>query len=221
MSATPTTVTTRAVRSLLDACPPNDLAATPVAIAGSEGTQLEGALVGKGTVGVVLSNQNDNDVCPWLPFARTLRDDGYRVLLYRYGRAAAHPSDDLAAAVDALRAQGVERIMLVGASIGAAATVVIASKNPPDVVAAVPLSAVSVADGRSILRDAEQLSLPTLFVTADRDGSGSSQAVPLLHERAPAAEKQLLVVPGTAHGWQLLDDDAVMQRVRDFLARYR
>jgi dienelactone hydrolase len=178
-------------------------------------------LLGAGTIGVVLSNQNDNDVCPWLPFARTLRDDGYRVLLYRYGRGGASPSADLAAAVDALRAQGVERIMLVGASIGAAATVVVASKSVPGVVAAVPLSAVIVADGRSIEGDADQLSLPTLFVIADQDGSAPSQAVADLHQRAPAAEKQLLVVPGTAHGWQLLDDAAVLEQVRAFLARYR
>jgi hypothetical protein len=150
--STPVTATTRAVSSILDACPLNDLAAAPITIAGSDGAQLEGALVGEGQVGVVLSNQNDNDVCPWLSFARTLHDDGYQVLLYRYSAAGARPSNDLAAAVAALQAQGVERIMLVGASIGASATVVVASQNPPGVVAAVPLSAVGVSDGRSITR---------------------------------------------------------------------
>jgi pimeloyl-ACP methyl ester carboxylesterase len=99
--------------------------------------------------------------------------------------------------------------------------VVVASQNPPGVVAAVPLSAVGVSDGRSITRFAEQLTLPTLFVTADKDGSGSSQAVPLMHQLAPSAQKQLIVVQGTAHGWELLDDQAVLEQVRAFLARYR
>lgn len=217
----PATATVGAAGSILDACPTNDLLATPLPIMGADGKLLEGALVGEGAVGVVLSNQNDNDPCPWLPFARTLRDDGYRVLLYRYGSGGARPSDDLAAAVATFTEQGAQRIVLVGASIGASATVVVASGNPSGVVAAVPLSAVSVVDGRSITRFAEQLTLPTLFVTADHDGSGSSQAVPLIHQLAPAAQKQLLVVPGTAHGWELLQDEAVLAQVQAFITEYR
>jgi hypothetical protein len=48
----------------------------------------QAAVLGTGPVGVVLSNQSDQNLCGWLPFANTLAARGFRVLVYDYGTAA-------------------------------------------------------------------------------------------------------------------------------------
>ena len=55
-----------------------------VARAGS----LPVAVLGTGSRGVLLSNQSDEDLCAWLPLARTLARSGFRVGLYDYSGAA-------------------------------------------------------------------------------------------------------------------------------------
>ena len=47
----------------------------------------QAAVLGTGPVGVVLSNQSDQNLCGWLPFAETLASRGFRVLVYDYGTA--------------------------------------------------------------------------------------------------------------------------------------
>lgn len=58
-------------------------------------------LLGNGTRGVVLSNQSNYVLCQWFPFARTLADRGYLVLLYNY--ASGDAVADVRAAVATIR----------------------------------------------------------------------------------------------------------------------
>jgi hypothetical protein len=82
------------------------------------------AVLGRGPAGVVLSNQSDRNLCGWLPFGRVLAARGFQVLLYDYG-IAGDLSDDIAAAVDQLHRFGARRVVLVGASEGAKASLVV------------------------------------------------------------------------------------------------
>ena len=66
------------------------------------------AVLGRGPVGVVLSNQSDQNLCGWLPFARTLAARGFRVLVYDYG-ITADPAGDVAKAAATLRELGCAR----------------------------------------------------------------------------------------------------------------
>jgi pimeloyl-ACP methyl ester carboxylesterase len=67
---------------------------------------------------------------------------------------------------------------------------------------------------------AAQLRAATLFVTAQDDPFGAAAASEAYYRTAPAADKQLLVRPGMAHGTELLSDPVVHQAVLDFVASH-
>src|SRR5919198_1441123 len=170
------------------------------------GHRTAAAVLGAGTRGVVLSNQSGNYLCPWLPFARSLAARGVRVLVYDY-RWGTEPQEAIAAAAG-LRARGVKRVALVGASLGAGASLVAASKNPRGGVGVVSLSGESFIAG--VRKAIPRLVLPVLFVAAQED----------FYARAPSADKRLLIVPGKAHGTDLLADPGIRSTVADWLVAH-
>ena len=103
---------------------------------------LQGALLGHGSRGVLLSNDSGNGVCEWINLAQQLAKHGFAVLIYTY--ASPYPTDnraaDLQTALAALRRQGVHDITLVGASQGANLSLQAASKRLPGVTGLVALS---------------------------------------------------------------------------------
>ena len=175
------------------------------------------AILGTGTVGVVLSNQGDNDLCRWLPFARRLVGGGVRVLVYDY-RWGTEPAE-ARAAVAALRRRGVKRVALAGASLGAAASLVAGATKPRGAVGVVSLSGVAYAmvGVRSAVR---RLTLPVLFVAAEADEFSAGPDAREFYASAPSKDKKLIVVPGTAHGTDLLADATIRQTVADWLVAH-
>jgi hypothetical protein len=89
-SAQATTPTTRPVA--LDGCV-RPGSAQLVDVGGGN----QAAVLGTGPVGVVLSNQSDQSLCGWLPFAKTLAGRGFRALVYDYG-ITGDPAGDVAKA---------------------------------------------------------------------------------------------------------------------------
>jgi hypothetical protein len=61
-------------------------------------------VLGTGRRGVVLSNQSDQNLCGWLPFAKTLATRGFRALVYDYDTA--DPAGNVVKAAARLRALG-------------------------------------------------------------------------------------------------------------------
>lgn len=55
------------------------------AFKGADGEQVDGAVLGAGDGGVVLAHRRNANACSWLPYARTMRDQGRRVLLFQFG----------------------------------------------------------------------------------------------------------------------------------------
>jgi len=110
----------------------------------------QAAVLGSGPVGVVLSNQSDQNLCGWLPFGRTLAAHGFRVLLYDYGANPA-PSLDVATAAGKLRALGARTVLLLGASEGAKASLIAAPQIRPAVAGVVSLSAERTERGVDVL----------------------------------------------------------------------
>ena len=141
---------------------------------------LDGAVVGTGTVGVVLAHEYDNDVCGACRFANYPAKRGLRVFAVDvrcFGRsvcprgdAAGRVVDDLVAAVAQLRQRGVTRVALVGASMGGSAALIAATRVKPPVDPVVELS--GQAKPTSLLRiplnrgAVQQLTVPTMFVVA-------------------------------------------------------
>jgi dienelactone hydrolase len=162
---------------------------------------------------VVLSNESDQDRCAWVAFARTLVDKGFRVALWDYGDGA--PQTELAGVVSAVRDQG--RVVLLGASKGAKASLIAARQLGSAVAGVVSLSAeAELVPDIDVASASAGITVPVLLVTADNDRYGSAEALDGI--RRGLADVVVLRVPGAAHGTLLLDDPAVSAQILAFLA---
>jgi hypothetical protein len=119
----------------------------------------------------VLSNQSDQNLCGWFPFAKTLAARGFRVLIYDYGTAA-DPAGDVVNAATKLRQLGVRTVLLAGASQGAKASLIAAPGITPSVAGVVSLSAERTAQGQDVLPFVAKLKAPVLFIAAKDDRYG-------------------------------------------------
>lgn len=171
--------------------------------------------LGSGPHTVVLSNQSDENLCSWLPFADMLARRGFRVVLYDYSSG---PTTDLPALVGYLRAQGSSTVTLIGSSEGAKGSIVAGSTLTPQPDAVVSLSAESSLRGVDVAPSAARLHCATLFVTAADDPYGAATATRGFFTHSPSKHKKLIVVPGAAHGTALLADDAVVSAITRFVA---
>jgi hypothetical protein len=175
------------------------------------------AVLGGGQRGVVLANESDEDLCAWLPFARRLAADGFRVALFDY---AADPVDDIAAVSRTLRRIGVRSVALIGASEGAKASIIAASGRTPHPALVVSLSAEAELRGQAVADNAKRLSSPALFVTAADDPYGATEATRGFYRSAPTSVKKLVVVPGSAHGTALVARPDITHAIVEFLAAH-
>src|SRR6266496_1649665 len=182
----------------------------------------QAAVLGSGPTGVVLSNQSDQNLCGWLGFGRKLAARGFRVLLYDYG-AAVDPAADVALAAARLRSLGASTVLLVGASEGAKASLVAASRLEPPAAGVVSLSAERTLQGTDVLPAASRLRVPVLFISARGDELVGSATGQLYRAATRAPSRRLEVVPGTAHGTDLLGGQAggrVQSMIVDFLSSH-
>src|SRR5258705_1394518 len=109
-----------------------------VVLTTTDKVHLAGARFGTGAKGVVLLPQRGADLCAWFDYAGALVTAGYHVLAVDFrGTGFSEDSSivdytaDALAAVAALKEAGAQRGVLMGASIGAAASLVTAGRCPP------------------------------------------------------------------------------------------
>jgi pimeloyl-ACP methyl ester carboxylesterase len=203
-------------------------AGTVVTFVTDDGVTLSGRLFGgrnSDGAGVVLAHMYPADQTSWYDYARKLADDGYMALTFDFrgygesggSRQIDRIDRDVAAALDELRAQGVARAVLVGASMGGTAALIVAARQPVEGVIA--LSAPVEFRGLSAKDAVTQVMAPKLFVGAEDDAGG-----PAARELGAMASepKEVAVFPGSDHGTDLLQGDqgvAVLARMKEFLAR--
>jgi hypothetical protein len=161
----------------------------------------QGAVLGTGPVGVVLSNQSDQNLCGWLPFGKVLAAGGFRVLLHD---DAGDPVDGITRAADKLRSLGARTIFLVGASEGAKASLVAGTTVRPPVAGVVSISPEQYLQGTDMVPVAARLRVPVLYLSAREDLVVGSAPRDLYKATTHAPSRRLVILPGTAHGTDLL-----------------
>jgi pimeloyl-ACP methyl ester carboxylesterase len=196
----------------------------------SAGATLVGVVLGSGRTGLVLGHQLNSDLCEWLPQARAFAKGGYRVLAFDFagfGESQRGPGPDarvdtdVVAAAEQLRRRGVDRIVLVGSSMGGTAVLSAATLIRPPVAGVVSLSGPSSFGGVDAAAAMRRLRVPVLLVVGADDHPFLEQAREL-HGAARVRDKQLLIVPGGGHGTSMLEfgEDAprVLAAVQGFIA---
>jgi len=187
-----------------------------------QGFDTVGVVLGQGRRGLVFGHQRGGDLCEWVPTARSYARLGYRALVFDF-----HDQDrldqDVVAAVAELRRRGVDRVVLVGSSMGATAVLVAATRVRPPVAGVVSLSGPAVFGDLDARPAVGRLRVPALFMAARRDGPFPAAARGL-YRAAATPDKRLLVLSSAAHGTNLLsfggEAAAARAAVRRFVAAH-
>jgi hypothetical protein len=216
-TTTPTATTTEAA---LDGCLPPTLGRQEL-VPEPGGNSLTLGVLGTGKRVVLLCDESDETLCSWLPFARRLVAAGYRVVVWDFGGIA--PSTEVAIVARRLAGDGATRLVLMGASEGAKASLVAAASLGAKVQGVVSLSAEAVLyPGITVLGYVRRLHCPLLLVTAKQDPYGSADSARQFLAAAPAQAKHVVAVAGAAHGTALLTGQpagTVLPAVLAFLHR--
>ena len=193
----------------------------------SDGVRLDGAVLGNGEKGVVLVHESPADLCGWVPYARVLAGDGFRVLLidlrgFGLSESPDEPSTcgrfsrDFAAAVSELKREGADKVFLMGASFGGITSMVSGSRLGSRVAGVVSVSgeeqlANSCGDTPSLSAELDALAAvpklraPFLVLSSRDDGYLLPDQARDLVRRAGSQHKRLVLFPGGEHGWDILD----------------
>jgi pimeloyl-ACP methyl ester carboxylesterase len=188
-------------------------------------TRLLAITMGRGATGVVLAHHWRGSLCSWMAYARVLKAKGFRVLAFDfrghgfsgyppYPRAE-YLQRDVVAAVRVLRGLGATRIVLAGESMGGTAVLHAAATLNPQPVAVVSLSAPTVFGRLNGTQALSRLRIPVLLVAAENDDGFADEARQLLASADPATTR-LEIVPGGAHGADMLR----ATRVRDLVTAF-
>lgn len=199
--------------------------ATAVSFSSTDGVPLKGHLFGSGKTGVILTHMFPTDQKSWFEFAKKLANEGYAAMTFDfrgYGESGGSKEisqidRDLEGAYLYLKPKA-QKIFFIGASMGATASVRVASRQP---VAGV----VCISDPVSFRGlDAEEaigkVKAPSLFIATEEDGGGRySVSARYLHQKAQG-KKDLLILSGAEHGTRLFQSphkDEVEKRILEFL----
>lgn len=206
----------------IDGCLSLGPAARRVVLNPRGGEPVDGVLVGHAATVFVLSDESDENLCSWLPFLAGLRARGYGALLYDYLDPSQLPADAAAGARAALAA-GARQTVLMGASVGARASIEAAASSPPGVSAVVALSAERTvrSDPTDLAGPARRDRIPTLLIGARRDPFVEG-FTPVLLRALGGRDKRALILPGLDHGTELLtgeDGPRVRASIFGFIPR--
>jgi pimeloyl-ACP methyl ester carboxylesterase len=172
---------------------------------------LDARVFGSGATGVILAHMRPADQSSWFPFATELAKTGdYTVLTFDfrgYGESTGEKQfdridTDLQAAYEYMRdVLDVDRIYLVGASMGGTASLVVASRV--NVAGVISISSPGQFPPLDAVETVDDISAPKLFITAEDD-------VPAFRSQedfweAATGTKAQHIYDGDEHGTALLD----------------
>lgn len=210
--------------------------ASKVVVTTADDVHLAGVRFGAGPRGVLLLPQRGADLCPWWDYALELTTAGFHVLAidvrgtgYSEEGTVMDYTADAAAGIAELRRAGAERVVIIGASMGAATALVTAGRLPDQVAGVVSLSypngALDVTGGagsgpKTPDEAAPLITAPVLlaYTIGDRMAAKPDDLV----AKVAGPDKRLVGRPGVSHGWDMLrlGDDDVRPDVLAFLQSY-
>jgi pimeloyl-ACP methyl ester carboxylesterase len=126
------------------------------------------------------------------------------------------------AAVDLLREEGAERVVIGGASVGASEAMYVAEQDVADIDGIVWVAGVDRYSGTDLLEGLDAVRAPKLFLAGENDGDLGELAEEMY--RAAPAPKELELLDTGEHGTDILNyespgvTDAFRRAVLDFLA---
>src|SRR6266542_4355536 len=178
----------------------------------SDRVRLYAIEAGDGQVGVVLAHQGGSNLCEELPYAKTLRHAGLRVLAFdfRGNGHSARPSKnvlayrrDFTAAIKQLRSDGARRVFLIGASMGGAAAVQNSGGLP--LTGVVSLSGTRLWSGYGINKPGPRaLRAPFLYVGSKSDWRAPLKEARTIVRTAGSRDKRSIFYRGSLHGWEFV-----------------
>lgn len=187
------------------------LASYTVNFDAADGTVLSGELYGSGKTAVIFSVMG-NCKPGWREFAQLTAAQGLMALTYQWRgcrnfrltneNELRNFVDDARGAIDFVRAQGADKIILAGASLGglASAKLAIESQASGIVVVASPPG---ISDWGFEIEAADlETDIPKLFITAEHDTTVPASRTRQLYDLA-AEPKEWQIYPGYEHGTDL------------------
>jgi hypothetical protein len=203
----------------VDGCVTGALRRKVIAFRSTDGVPLHGVLLGSGQNGIVLGEDVLDNLCNWLPFARTLAQRDYRVLAYdarpglpqtavirgqRLQRLRLHLDRDVVGAERELVRRGVRRVLVGGAGpFGGPAAMTAAAHIPRSVLAGVAvLSSPRQSAGMDAGAAARRVTAPSFFGVGSRDPLVGEMRK--LYRVSAGKPKQLVVVRSSGFGTDLL-----------------
>ncbi len=187
----------------------------------SDGITIHGHLFGKGETGIILAHMYPSDQSSWYNIAVILAAKGYRALTFDfrgYGNSEGEKDiavidRDVEAAWDFIEKQGIDKVFLIGASMGGTATLKVTGQRPAAGVVA--LSAPLSFRGLSAADEVAQITAPKLFLASEGDSADVASAQEFF---ALAREpKGIKIFPGSAHGTDMLEGEQGLEVLKSIL----
>jgi predicted alpha/beta-hydrolase family hydrolase len=211
-----------------------------VSFEAADGVRLTGMVFGEGRVGVVLAHmgRGGDTQADFYPLARELAERGYLAFTYNR-RGVCGPSErqcssgpydyasswqDVVGAAEFVRSRDARTLVLIGASIGAMASLHAAVSHRVAPAALIELGGVNHASGYNFSRaHLRALDCAKLFVSSEHDRYGGADAAREWHGWA-TEPKELEILAGRAHGTDMLrrgepTAGPLIERILGFLAR--
>ena len=202
----------------------------PVRFDAADGVQLAGTLFGEGDVAVVFSHMGrpGDTQRDWRSLARTLAERGYLVLTYN--RRGIPPSQgvddyrdswqDVVGADRFVRSRGAERVIFIGASIGAMSTLYAAGHAAIEPAGLAEIAGIEGGAYEYRRRDVHRIPGLKLFLSSERDIYGGAPAARHWYSWA-TQPKRLVILPGEEHGTDMLrPTEPTAKRLRDVLVDF-
>lgn len=175
----------------------------------SDDDLLVDPLYGHGATGVIFSTMLRASELDWGPVAQQFAARGYLALTYNYrgsnGSSGTFDTGklplDLTAAIEFMRHQGIRRLVLMGASIGGATTLITAAGVPVDGIAVI--SGLSTWPDLSVTPDMlRAIECPKLFVYSALDDIAADMHT-MYQEASPPKDE--IVYSGADHGTSIFE----------------